>query len=92
MRRGGGGECGERVHRVRGGRRGGRRGGIGGIEPKTAVGCTFILPRDYPPYSTFAAKEKRGFLGWMGTPLEDDNPNPDHNPNPDPDPDPDPDH
>ena len=72
------------MHRVRGGRRGGRRGGIGGIEPKTAVGCTFILPHDYPPSSAFAAKEKR--LGWMGM-LEDDNPNPDHNPNPDPDPD-----
>jgi len=53
-------------------------------------------PSRLPALSAFAAKEKRGFLGWMGTTLEDDNPkpnpNPNPNPNPDPDPDPDPDH
>ena len=35
--------------------------------PHNAIDRTFILPRDYPPYAHYLAKEKQGFLGWMGT-------------------------
>ena len=35
--------------------------------PDNAINRTFILPRDYPPYASYLAKEKQGFLGWMGT-------------------------
>jgi len=35
--------------------------------PHNAIDRTFILPRDYPPYARYLAKEKQGFIGWMGT-------------------------
>ena len=35
--------------------------------PTNAIGRTFILPRDYPPFAPYLAKEQAGFLGWMGT-------------------------
>ena len=35
--------------------------------PTNAIGRTFILPRDYPPFAHYLAKEQAGFLGWMGT-------------------------
>ena len=37
------------------------------LAPENAIGRSFILTRDYPPFATYLAKEQAGFLGWMST-------------------------